>query len=104
MEALRHNNYSDWFLKQTINRMNISKTKSRVTSNRQEKKSTVILPYVSGLSQKITRILKSFDVQVCTKPLKTIKTSYLQLKTELNLLDDKELFIKFLAKIDLHCI
>ena len=73
MEALRHNNYPDWFLKQTINRMNISTTKSRVTSNHQEKKGTVILPYISGLSEKITRILKSFDVQVCTKPLKTIK-------------------------------
>ena len=44
--------------------MNISKTKSRVTSNRQAKKGTVILPYVSGLSEKITRILKSFDVQL----------------------------------------
>ena len=31
MEALRHNNYPDWFLKQTINCMNISKTKSKVT-------------------------------------------------------------------------
>ena len=73
MEALRHNNYPDWFLKQTINCMNISRTKTRVTSNHQEKKFTVILPYISGLSEKITRILKSFDVQVCTKPLKTIK-------------------------------
>ena len=37
MEALRHNNYPDcfpdWFLKQTINHMNISRMKSRVTSN-----------------------------------------------------------------------
>ena len=72
-EALKHNNYPELFLKQTINRMNISKTKSRVTSNRQEKKGTVFVPYISGLSKKITRILKSFDVQVCTKPLKTIK-------------------------------
>ena len=72
-EALEHNNYPDWFLKQTIKRMNILKTKSRVTSNCQEKKGTVILPYVSGLSEKITRILKSFDIEICTKPLKTIK-------------------------------
>ena len=62
MEALRHNNYPDWFLKQTINCMNILRTKSRVTSNHQEKKGTVILPYISGLSEKITRILKSLDV------------------------------------------
>ena len=80
METPRHNNYPNWFLKQTINHMIISKTNSRVTSNCQEKKGTVIPLYVSGLSEKITRILKSFDVQVCTKPLKTIKDILLSTK------------------------
>ena len=59
MEALRHNN-PDWFLKQTINRMNISRTKSRVTSNHQEKKATVILPHISGLSEKNYKNSKKF--------------------------------------------
>ena len=77
MEALRHNNYPDWFLKQTINRMNISRTKSRVTSNHQEKKGTVILPFISGLSEKITRILKSFDVQVCVLDLDCLSRIFL---------------------------
>ena len=84
--------------------MNISRTKSRVTSNHQEKKATVILPYISGLSEKITRILKSFDVQVCTQPLKTIKDILPSTKDRIEPTRRQAAIYQIHAKIALHCI
>ena len=33
----------------------------------------VVLPYLAGFTEKITRIFKAFNLKVCTKPIKTIK-------------------------------
>ena len=45
-----------------------------VSSNNQpEWKSTVVLPYIQGLSESVRRILVPLDVRVCFRPLQTIK-------------------------------
>ena len=38
-----------------------------------ERKELVVLPYLAGFTEKITRIFKAFNVKVCTKSIKTIK-------------------------------
>ena len=39
-----------------------------------------MLPYFAGFTKKITRILKAFNIKVCTKPIKTIKNILLTMK------------------------
>ena len=74
MEALRKNDYPDWFIKQTVKRMKGRSSKSHINSKDLEKKGTVVLPYIKNQTEKITRILKGFNIQVYTRPAKTIKT------------------------------
>ena len=38
-----------------------------------ERKELVVLPYLAGFTENITRIFKAFNVKVCIKPIKTIK-------------------------------
>ena len=38
-----------------------------------KEKNWVVLPYLAGFTEKITRIFKAFNVKVCTKPIKTMK-------------------------------
>ena len=38
-----------------------------------ERKELVVLPYLAGFTEKITRIFKAFNIKVCTTPIKTIK-------------------------------
>ena len=75
IETLKKNDYSEWFVKQTLRRTNKKWNdyikEASFSSN--ERKELVVLPYLAGFTEKITRIFKAFNIKVCTKPIKTIK-------------------------------
>ena len=75
IETLKKNDYPEWFVKQTLRHTNKkwndhSKEESFFSDERKE---LVVLPYLAGFTEKITRIFKAFNIKVCTKPIKTIK-------------------------------
>ena len=75
IETLKKNDYPEWFVRQTLRRTNKNwndHTKE-VSFSSNERKELVVLLYLAGFTEKITRIFKAFYVKVCTKPIKTIK-------------------------------
>ena len=75
IETLKKNDYPEWFVRQTLHRTNKNWNNhiKEVSFSSNERKELVVLPYLAGFTEKITRIFKAFNVKVCTKPIKTIK-------------------------------
>ena len=68
VEALQRNKYPKWFVqKQTFWRAD------RASLQYSETRATLTLPYISGLSESIRRILSPLSIQVLFRPLKTLK-------------------------------
>ena len=65
IETLKKNDYPEWFVKQTLRHTNKkwndhSKEESFFSDERKE---LVVLPYLAGFTEKITRIFKAFQYQ-----------------------------------------
>ena len=76
IETLKKNDYPEWFVRQTLRRTNKNWNDliKEVSISSNERKELVVLPYLAGFTEKITRIFKvKVNVKVCTKPIKTIK-------------------------------
>ena len=76
--ALRDNDYPDWLL----TKMKKIKHKKMNKSDRisKEKYNYVGLPYIEGLSDELSRILRKFNIGVYTYPYETIAKILLKLK------------------------
>ena len=75
IEILKKNDYPEWFVKQTLLRTNKNWNdhikEASFSSN--ERKELVVLSYLAGFTEKITKIFKAFNIKVCTKPINTFK-------------------------------
>ena len=69
--TLRANNYPNHFVKRTCRKMRNRREQVREGAER-ERKPLVVLPYVSGVTERVTRILSS-HAKVTTKPGKNLR-------------------------------
>ena len=76
-KALKNCGYPKWTTKNTkkyLETKNKKENKIKKTTNREsERKEQIILPYVQGLSEKMRKILKTYNIHTCFKPHTTIR-------------------------------
>ena len=68
-EVLRDNNYPDHFIKKCVERSTSCNPNSSSNSHDEIDKAMVVLPYVSGVSEKIGRALKPYGIKTAHKPI-----------------------------------
>ena len=70
--ALRDNDYPDWLLNKMKKEIKHKKVNKIVCMSEKISNYYVGLPYIKGLSDKLSRILRKFNINVYTYPYKTI--------------------------------
>ena len=75
IETRKKKRLSGMVVRQTLPRTNKNWNNhiKEVSFSGNERKELVVLPYLAGFTENITRIFKAFNVKVCIKPIKTIK-------------------------------
>ena len=96
--ALRENDYPDWLLNKVKKEIKHKKVNK---SNCMSKKiyNYVGLPYIKGLSNEMSRILRKFNINVYIYPYKTIGNILAKIKDSVDIYISGLQFIKFRVKI-----
>ena len=76
--ALKECGYPQW----TMNRK-----KKEKQNKEKECKGKIVLPYIKGISEKITKVLKKFDIKTIHKPTKKLKNYVCNMKERIHPLD-----------------
>ena len=74
-KALETCGYPKWTFEKVTNQMKQTKSK-KATKNKDETnkyKAMVVLPYVNGVTEKVSRVLKSYNVAAASKPHTTLR-------------------------------
>ena len=74
-KALETCSYPKWTFEKVKNQMKQTKSK-KATKNKDERnkcKAMVVLPYVNGVTEKVSRVLKSYNVVAASKPHTTLR-------------------------------
>lgn len=78
-KAMRECDYPEW----ALNR----KKRNKETRAENESRGKVVVPYVKGLSEKVTKILKKYNVETIHKPTTKLKGLICNMKDKIHPLD-----------------
>jgi hypothetical protein len=75
-QALQVCGYPDWTFKKVKNQMNAVKPKkaTKKTDDNTRSKGMVVLPYVQGVTERVSRVMKSYNISTAMKPHNTLKS------------------------------
>ena len=72
-EALKVCGYPEWTFEKVKGQMHVVKPKKKRRKDIGQNKGMVVLPYVKGVTERISRVLKSYDVAAACSPHNTIR-------------------------------
>ncbi|XP_072019530.1 uncharacterized protein [Amphiura filiformis] len=74
-EALRTCGYPDWTFKKVKDQLQCVKPKkvNKKTDDKTRSKGMVVLPYVKGVTERISRVMKSYNISTAMKPHDTLR-------------------------------
>ncbi|XP_072018311.1 uncharacterized protein [Amphiura filiformis] len=74
-EALRTCGYPDWTFKKVKDQIQSVKPKkvSKKTDDKTRSKGMVVLPYVKGVTERVSRVMKNYNISTAMKPHNTLR-------------------------------
>ena len=88
---LTENDYPKWFIQKALKK----KRKAQVKSKEEERHiESVILPFVSGITERLKRRLKNHQIKVAIKPLRTVGNMLPSLKDKISKFDQRGVVYK----------
>ena len=83
-----HTKYKSAFC---MNHTKSTKKEEKLKSSQKKKKDIglVILPFISGMTERLKRLLKNHQIKVATKPLRTVRNMLPSLKAKINKFDQR---------------
>ena len=104
-DALSHCGYPPWSIKRVKN--DIMKKKDQECTNKRKKKKSenenkskgmVVIPYIKGLSEAVSRVFKKHRVSTAMRPFQTIKNMIVHPKDKQSTSEKAEIIYKILCK------
>ena len=89
-QALARCGYPKWAIdkvKKQMEEKQQQKVTQKRTSRQKDKKSNVVIPYVEGLSERYSMVMKKHDVSTCVRPHTTIRNLLVHPKDKQDLMN-----------------
>ena len=92
---LTENDYPKWLLQKALKKR---KAQAQVKSKEEERHiGLVVLPFISGITERLKRLLKNHQIKVATKPLRTVGNMLPSLKYKISKFDRRGVVDKILC-------
>ena len=96
---LTENDYPKWFIQKAL-----KKRKAQAQAKLQEEErhiGLVILLFIPGITERLKRLLKNYQIKVATEPLRTVENMLPSLKDKINKFDQRDVVYK-IPCLDAH--
>ena len=88
-KALRNNGYKDWAIQKLIKQQNDKNNKKKTTKKKTSEhkpanRNIIVLPYMQGTTERLTKLFRSHNISTAVKPAKTLRRQLVHMKDKID--------------------